>query len=68
MTLFLVELAFGMLSRMIPQVNIFIEGVPIKILITMTILFVSLGITAPVIANLFRGMNEDFINVFRLMV
>lgn len=67
-TLFLVELAFGMLSRMIPQVNIFIEGVPIKILITMTILFVSLGITAPVIANLFRGMNEDFINVFRLMV
>jgi len=67
-TLFLVELAFGMLSRMIPQVNIFIEGVPIKILITMTILFISLGITAPVIANLFRGMNEEFINVFRLMV
>lgn len=67
-TLFLVELAFGMLSRMIPQVNIFIEGVPIKILITMTVLFISLGITAPVIANLFRGMDEDFIKVFRLMV
>ena len=54
-TLFLVELAFGMLSRMIPQVNIFIEGVPIKILITTIMLIVSIGVTVPVIANLFKG-------------
>ena len=67
-TLFLVELAFGMLSRMIPQVNIFIEGVPIKILITTIMLIVSLGVTVPVIAGLFKGMDNDFIRVFRLMV
>ena len=67
-TLFLVELAFGMLSRMIPQVNIFIEGVPIKILITTIMLIVSLAVTVPVIAGLFKGMDNDFIRVFRLMV
>ncbi len=67
-TLFLVELAFGMLSRMIPQVNIFIEGVPIKILIATIMLTVSLGVTVPVIASLFKGMDNDFLRVFRLMV
>ncbi|MBA4389359.1 MAG: flagellar biosynthetic protein FliR [Syntrophus sp. (in: bacteria)] len=67
-TLFLVELAFGMLSRMIPQINIFIEGVPIKILITMILLTVSLSFIAPVVAGLFKGMDTDFMKVMRLMV
>jgi flagellar biosynthetic protein FliR len=67
-TLFLVELAFGMLSRMIPQVNIFIEGVPVKILIAVILLTFSLGVIAPAIAGLFKGMDRDFLNVIRLMV
>jgi flagellar biosynthetic protein FliR len=67
-TLFLVELALGMLSRMIPQINIFIEGVPIKILITMILLMVSLSFIAPVIAGLFKGMDTDFMKIMRLMV
>lgn len=67
-TLFLVELAFGMLSRLIPQINIFIEGVPIKILIAIVMLSISLSVTVPVITGLFRSMDNDFIRVFRLMV
>ncbi len=67
-TLFLVELAFGMLARMIPQINIFIEGVPIKILITMILLTVSLSFIAPVVAGLFKGMDTDFMKIMRLMV
>ena len=67
-TLFLVELAFGMLSRMIPQINIFIEGVPIKILLATIMLSVSLGFVVPVISNLFRNMESDFIRALRLMV
>ena len=65
--LFLVELAFGMLARMIPQVNVFIEGVPIKILIVVVLLTFSLSIMAPVIAGLFRGTDRDFLNIIRLM-
>lgn len=67
-TLFLVELSFGMLARMIPQINIFIEGVPIKILITMILLTVSLSFIAPVIAGLFKGMDTEFMKIMRLMV
>jgi len=67
-TLFLAELAFGMLSRMIPQVNIFIEGVPVKILIGISMLTLSLGFIAPCMASLFKGMDGDVLRILRLMV
>ena len=67
-TLFFVELALGMLSRMIPQVNIFIEGVPLKILVTMIMLSFSLGVVVPGIVSMFRGMDGDILRLFRLMV
>jgi flagellar biosynthesis protein FliR len=67
-TLFLMELAFGVLSRMIPQINIFIEGVPIKILIAIIILTFSLSMITPIIAGLFRDLDGDFLRAMRLMV
>ncbi|HBA53478.1 flagellar biosynthetic protein FliR [Syntrophorhabdus aromaticivorans] len=67
-TLLLVELALGMLSRMIPQVNIFIEGVPIKILLAMTMLSLSLGVVVPGIVGIFRGLDGEILKIFRLMV
>jgi flagellar biosynthetic protein FliR len=67
-TLLLVELALGMLSRMIPQINIFIEGVPLKILITVVMLSFSLGVIVPGIVNMFRSMDGEILRLFRLMV
>jgi flagellar biosynthetic protein FliR len=67
-TLFLTELALGMFSRMIPQVNIFIEGIPIKILITMIMLSLSLGVVVPGIVGVFRGLEGEVLKIFRLMV
>jgi flagellar biosynthetic protein FliR len=67
-TLLFVELALGMLSRMIPQINIFIEGVPLKILVTVAMLSFSLGVIVPVIVNMFKGMDGEILRVFRLMV
>jgi flagellar biosynthetic protein FliR len=67
-TLLFVELALGMLSRMIPQINIFIEGVPLKILVTVAMFSLSLGVIAPVIVNMFRGMDGEILRVFRMMV
>jgi len=67
-TLLFVEIALGMLSRMIPQINIFIEGVPLKILVTIMMFSVSLGVIVPVIANMFRGMDGEIVRLFRLMV
>ena len=67
-TLMFVEIALGMLSRMIPQINIFIEGVPLKILITVIMFSFSLGVIVPVIANMFKGMDGEILRLFRLMV
>lgn len=66
-TLFLVELAFGMLSRMIPQANIFVDAIPVKILITVLMLGMSLGYIVPNMSTLFRGLETDFIRVIRMM-
>lgn len=66
-TLFLVELALGLLSRMIPQVNIFVEGVPLKILIALTIFSLTLSVIAPAIATVLRSMEGEMLRMFRLM-
>lgn len=67
-TLMFVEIALGMLSRMIPQINIFIEGVPLKILVTVIMFSFSLSVIVPVIVNMFRGMDGEILRLFRLMV
>lgn len=64
-TLFLVEIAFGMLARMIPQANVFVNGIPVKILITISMLGLSLGYIVPSIAGLFKGLETEFVRVIR---
>jgi len=67
-TLFVIEIALGLLSRLIPQINVFIEGMPIKILITMMVLGFSLSAIVPNIAALFGGMDREFLRIIRNMV
>ncbi|MHB8111451.1 MAG: flagellar biosynthetic protein FliR [Syntrophorhabdaceae bacterium] len=66
-TLFLVELSFGILSRMIPQANVFVDAIPVKILITVLMLGMSLGYIVPNIENLFKGLEYDFVRIIRMM-
>ncbi|MDW8002878.1 MAG: flagellar biosynthetic protein FliR [Deltaproteobacteria bacterium] len=65
--LFMVELLLGLLSRMVPQINIFIEGLPVKILITIVILSLSLSFTIPYLGSLFLGMDRDIMRLVRMM-
>jgi flagellar biosynthesis protein FliR len=67
-TLFLVELSIGILSRMIPQINVFVEGMPLKIMVTISMLALSLGILTPVIAGMFKDVDVEFLKIIRLMV
>jgi len=67
-TLFIVELSLGLLSRLIPQINVFIEGIPVKILIAMVVLSFSLGITVMAIAGIFIGIESELTKVIRLLV
>ncbi len=65
--LFLIELALGLLSRMIPSMNIFVEGLPVKIFVSLTVLSLALSFMAPALADLFKGIEPEFIRVLRLL-
>lgn len=66
--LLLVELSLGLLSRMMPQMNIFVQGLPIKIFVGLSILSFSLSFIAPILVSMFMGIQGEFVRVLRLMV
>ena len=65
--LLLIEVSLGLLSRLIPQMNIFVEGLPLKVFITLTLIALSLSFVAPAIADLFRTMNGEMGRLIRLL-
>jgi flagellar biosynthetic protein FliR len=67
-TLFLVDIGLGIVARLIPQVNVFIEGASIKMLVTLGMLALSLNLIVPVIGSLFRGFDSDILRIIRSMV
>jgi flagellar biosynthetic protein FliR len=60
--LFLTDLAMGMVSRAVPQVNIFILGLPLKILITFALMIILipgyLFLFKSLFVDLFQSMNR----------
>jgi flagellar biosynthesis protein FliR len=66
-TLFLVELALGLIARMIPQVNVFIEGASFKILIALGVLALSLNLIVPVIGGLFKHTDGEILRIMKLL-
>lgn len=55
-TLFLVDVALGLVARTAPQFNIFVIGFPIKITVAFIILFIVMGVMFQVIQGLFGLM------------
>ena len=65
--LLLIELSLGLLSRMIPTMNIFVEGLPVKVFVSLTILSLALGFMAPAMGSMFRGIDSEYLQVLRLL-
>ena len=65
--LFLIELSLGLLSRMIPTMNIFVEGLPVKIFVSLTILSLALSFMTPALGTLFKGIDAEFLKVLRVL-
>ena len=55
-TLFLVDVALGIVARTVPQLNIFVVGFPIKIAVAFIVLFIVMGVTFTVMQKLFEMM------------
>ncbi len=64
-TLFLMEIGLGILARLIPQINVFIEGASMKVLVTLAMMATALNLIVPVIAGLFRGLDGDMLRIIK---
>ncbi|MDR0446853.1 MAG: flagellar biosynthetic protein FliR [Oscillospiraceae bacterium] len=60
----ILELAFGVLVRTVPQVNVFVVGVPVKTLVGFVILMISIPAFINFSSNIFSGIWESLDRVF----
>ena len=66
-TLFLTTLALGIVARTIPQMNVFVVGFPLKIVVGIAMLMFTLPIFYATLVKLFGSMESDLSTLLRLM-
>src|SRR5699024_11278411 len=54
--LFLVDVALGIIARTVPQLNVFVVGLPIKIFVSFVVLLVFLSLYTTLTKSLFSTM------------
>ncbi|MFC3882558.1 flagellar biosynthetic protein FliR [Bacillus songklensis] len=55
-SIFLVDVALGIIARTVPQLNIFVVGFPVKIIISFVLLIVAMGSMFMVVQRIFEQM------------
>ncbi len=63
LTVFLVDIALGVLARTIPQMNIFIIGIPVKIAVALTMMGVSLPVFAWALQQMTNFLDSQMQNL-----
>ncbi|MBS4207609.1 flagellar biosynthetic protein FliR [Bacillus sp. FJAT-50079] len=66
-SLFLVDVALGIVARTVPQLNIFVVGFPIKIAVSFLIIFIVLAVMFGVIQHIFETMLHVMRTVMEFM-
>lgn len=67
LAVFLTDLALGLLGRTVPQMNLLLVGFPIKILVGLGMLLISLPFFLTACRGLFDGMYRDLLTILRAM-
>ncbi len=66
-TLFLTTLALGIVARTVPQMNVFVVGFPLKIIVGVAMLMFTIPMFYAAVVALFGGLERDLSTVLRLM-
>jgi flagellar biosynthetic protein FliR len=66
--LLLADIALGLMARTVPQMNIFVVGLPVKIFIGFIVILVTLPAVGGLASNLLRSSFIDIQNLLRLSV
>jgi len=63
--LFVVDMALGIIARTVPQMNVFIVGLPVKIIIGLVVILLSLPLYMLMLEVLFNRTYSDLINLLK---
>lgn len=66
-SLFLVDIALGIIARTVPQLNIFVVGFPLKIMVSYLIMFIVFGALFHVIQTLFEYMFQSMRGLMEIL-
>jgi flagellar biosynthetic protein FliR len=58
-TLFVADLALGFIARTVPQFHVFMEGLPLKVVLSLTIVALVLPLMGEVFADIFTVLQEE---------
>ena len=64
--IFLTTVALGMLNRAVPQMNVFVVGLPIQLAVGLFLTIVVMPLYISFLHLIFRGMSTDILTVLRL--
>lgn len=64
---FLTTIALGVLNRAMPQMNVFVIGLPVQFAVGMVLLIIALPLYVSFLQLLFRTMFDDILTVLRLL-
>jgi flagellar biosynthetic protein FliR len=66
-TIFIVDFVFGFIARTVPQMNIFILGFPVKILIGFLLIFLTIPFLVQLIGEVIQMMNHQIFDVLKIL-
>lgn len=65
--LILTSLGLGIMSRVFPQLNVFMLSFPLKIGIALIVMGMTMGVVSRILGNEFSVLSERFLNLFSLL-
>jgi flagellar biosynthetic protein FliR len=65
--MFITSVAFGMLARTVPQMNVFLVAMPVKIVLGLIFLSISLPYFAAFLSERFIHLGRDMVQILKLM-
>ncbi len=66
-SIFLVDVALGILARTVPQLNVFVVGIPVKIIAGFLVLLIVMGMMMQVVTKLFEFLLLTMRNLMQLI-
>lgn len=66
-TLFIVDIGLGIVARTVPQMNVFVVGIPLKILVGFSLLVMILPIYIKILLHLFERLHRNIFNFIQIL-